>query len=122
VLLQEVVDLLQCEVVTGHDALEVTVSTCFAADLMSDVLRFSSPDALLITGLTSLQSVHTADLADFRGILFVGSKRPAADAVQLAREKHMPLLVTQKSMFDACGMLFGSNSFSPRKRGSQESS
>ena len=121
VLLKEVAALLNCEVVSGHDALDVRISSCFAADLMSDVLRFSSPDALLVTGLTSLQAVHTADLADFKGLLFVGSKRPAPDALRLAREKHIPILVTGFTMFEACGMLFGSNALSPRRGGSGES-
>jgi len=35
---------------------KVEVSTCFAADLMSDVLAFCQPGALLLTGLISIQA------------------------------------------------------------------
>jgi len=100
-----VVGLLDCEVACGQDALETAVSSCFAADLMSDVLAFSSPHALLITGLTSVQSVHTAHVADCVGILFVSGKRPSPEALQLGREMKIPLLTTRRGMFEACGIL-----------------
>lgn len=114
--LKDVVSLLDCEVLSGHDVLDAKVSSCFAADLMSDVLRFSSADALLITGLTSLQSVHTVDVADFRGVMFVGSKRPAPEALQLARDKHIPVLVTRHGMFEACGILYENSTLIPTRR------
>ncbi len=102
----ELLVLLGCDVLWGEDLLEdMDVNACFAADLMSDVLRFSEPGALLITGLTSVQSIHTADVADLRAILFVGSKRPGAEVTSLARERGIPILSTERSMFDACAIL-----------------
>jgi predicted transcriptional regulator len=104
--LRELTTLLNCEVVWGHDLLERrAVKACFAADLMSDVLAFSEPGALLITGLVSLQSVHTADVADLTGILYVGGKTPAEQVLGLARQRAIPLLTTRHSMFDVCAML-----------------
>ncbi len=104
--LRDLISLLECEVVWGHDLLErKAVKTCFAADLMSDVLAFSEPGALLITGLVSLQSVHAADVADLTGILYVGGKKPAEQVLGLARQRAIPLLTTQHSMFDVCAIL-----------------
>jgi len=103
--MRAVVGLLECEVACGQEALDTPVAACFAADLMSDVLAFSSPDALLITGLTSVQSVHTAHVADCVGIVFVSGKRPSPEALQLARDMSIPLLSTSRSMFEACGIL-----------------
>ncbi len=103
--LRTVAGLLDCEIVCGHEALDTPVASCFAADLMSDVLAFSRPDALLITGLTSVQSVHTAHVADCVGILFVSGKRPSPEALQLARDMSIPLLSTSRGMFEACGVL-----------------
>jgi predicted transcriptional regulator len=105
VLLRSIVALLDCEVICGHEVLDIEVPFCFAADLMSDVLAFSAPDSLLITGLTSVQSVHTAHVADCRGILFVSGKRPSPEALQLARDNSIPLLATGHSMADSCGIL-----------------
>jgi predicted transcriptional regulator len=106
VRLRSVAGLLGCEVICGEEKLDTEVSSCFAADLMSDVLAFASPDTLLITGLTSVQSVHTADVAECRGIMFVSGKRPAPEALELARSRAIPLLSTRHSMFDSCGILF----------------
>jgi len=108
VRLAEVAELLECDVLLGAERLDaVEVAGCFAADLMSDVLRFSRPGALLITGLTSVQSIHTADVADLAAIVFVSNKTPGQAAVELARAKGIPLLTTPRDMFGACGALHG---------------
>jgi predicted transcriptional regulator len=104
--LRALASLLACEVVCGQLALDREFATCFAADLMSDVLAFSTAHALLITGLATIQSVHTADVAECAGILLVSGKRPAPDALQLGVVKDIPILSTPRSMFDACGVLF----------------
>jgi predicted transcriptional regulator len=110
VRLQRIVDLLDCEVLLGRERLaDVDIRACFAADLMSDVLRFSHSGALLITGLTSVQSIHTADVADLAAILFISGKRPGPEIVDVARTKGIPVLITRHSMFDACGMLFSAH-------------
>jgi len=106
-LLREVVDLLQAQVIWGAELLDtLRVPACFAADLMSEVLAFSAPDALLITGLTSVQSIQTANVADLPAILFVNDKRPGPQVMDLARERGIPLLTTHLTMFAACGLLY----------------
>lgn len=106
--LREMADLLGCEVIQGHEDMDgLEVDACFAADLMSDVLAFSRPGALLVTGLTSIQSAHTAHVADLIAILFVAGKRPARPVLDLAAENGIPLLTTGFSMFDTCGILYG---------------
>jgi predicted transcriptional regulator len=105
--LAEIRRLLDCEVICGEEWLEaIDVESCFAADLMSDVLAFSRAGALLVTGLTSLQSVHTADIADLTAILFIHDKRPGGPVVDVARQKKIPLLTTRRFMFETCGLLF----------------
>ena len=103
--LRSIVELLGCEVLCSREALGVDVPSCFAADLMSDVLAFATPNALLVTGLTSVQAVHTADVAECAAILFVGAKRPSREALELAERRAIPLLSTSHSMFEACGVL-----------------
>jgi predicted transcriptional regulator len=105
--LREVMGLLRCEAVWGDRLVDgVEVVACFAADLMSDVLAFSQPGALLITGLVSIQSAHTADVADMAAILYVAGKHPSPPVMELAGEKGIPLLTTRLSMFEACGILY----------------
>jgi serine/threonine-protein kinase RsbT len=106
VRLRALVSLLGCEVVCGEDALDRDVSACFAADLMSDALAFSSAHTLLITGLATVQSVHTANVTECAGLLLVSRKKPTQDALQLGLVKDIPILSTPRSMFEVCGMLY----------------
>jgi len=103
--LREIRDLLQGTVLTGADDLSMEVKTAAASDGMSEVLASPHPGALLITGLTNVQSVRTADVADISAILYVRGKRPGEKTIELAREKKIVLIATALGMFDACGIL-----------------
>lgn len=106
--LGDIIDLLGCDVVEGGPEIASReVDGCFAADLMSDVLAFSGPGALLVTGLTSIQSIQTAEIADLAGVLYVNGKRPSPVVIDLARVRGLPLLCTSLTMFAACGELYG---------------
>ncbi|MCK7493478.1 MAG: hypothetical protein MZW92_20460 [Comamonadaceae bacterium] len=66
------------------------------------------PGALLITGLTSLQSVHTADVADLAGDPLRLEQDPGAGRPSTWRARRtIPLLRTPHGMFEACGVLHG---------------
>lgn len=104
--LEEVRQILDCQVLNGHDELDQEVITGCGADLMSDVLAFAKPGTLLLTGLTNVQAVRTADVADIKAIVFVRGKLPDKDATELAKAKGIPLLATRLTMFEACGRLW----------------
>ena len=103
--LVEIRDILQCEVLTGADDLSTEVETVVASDGMSEILAFAHPGALMITGLTNIQSVRTADIANVRAIVYIRGKRPAEKAINLARESNIPVLASGLGMFDVCGIL-----------------
>lgn len=106
-LLSEVLEALCGELISGNSAsLQMEITACFAADLMSEVLAFCAPGALLVTGLANVQSVHTADVADLKGVLFVNDKRPGPEVLRLAVQREIPLLATKLTMFAACGILY----------------
>jgi predicted transcriptional regulator len=98
-------DLLQCVVLTGEDRLNVEVDTVAASDGMSAVLAVLHPRALLVTGLTNIQSVRTAHVADMAAVLYVRGVRPNEKTIEFAREKKIVLFVTAFGMFDSCGIL-----------------
>lgn len=105
---REIVRFLQAEVLTGDAMLDgIDVERCFSADLMSDVLARSHNNGILITGLTNIQAVRTADIADIRAVCFVRGKYPEQATVELAKQKDIPLFVTKMTMFEACGILYG---------------
>lgn len=103
--LDEVQRILECEVLTPEMDLSRQVETVVASDGMSEILAFHIPGALMITGLTNIQSVRTGDVSDVRAILYIRGKRPNDKVIELAREKKIPLLMTRFGMFDTCGML-----------------
>jgi hypothetical protein len=103
--LSEIRDLLHCTTLSGEELLNLEVETAVASDGMSEVLARPHPGAILITGLTNIQSVRTALVADIPAILYVRGKRPNEKTVEVARDKKIVLLATTEGMFDSCGLL-----------------
>ena len=104
--LAEVRDLLDADVIWCPNPAS-RIEGIVAADLMSDVLVDSQPGVLLLTGLSTMQAIRTAAIADLAGVVFVHGKRPPADAVALAMQKNIPVMVTSRTLFAAAGVLFG---------------
>ena len=104
--LQDVQKLLNATVHTGQEFLDRTVETCCGSDLMSDVLAFTKCNTLLCTGLTNLQVVRTADMTDLCAIIIVRGKTPSEDVVEAAAENNLPIMSTDLTLFDACGVLY----------------
>ncbi len=102
--LAEIAALLGCTELLPADR-GVEVAGCFAADLMSEVLAFCGHGALLLTGLTNVQSVHTAHVVDVRAIVYVNGKCPDEAVLAVARQRSLPLLSTTLTMYEACGRL-----------------
>jgi predicted transcriptional regulator len=104
--LSEISEILDCEIVLGLDSLDVETALVLSSDMMSDVLAFAQPGALMITGLTNSQSVRTADFADAAAVLYIRGKMPEEKTIQLAEELKIPILSTKMGMFDVCGVLY----------------
>jgi hypothetical protein len=98
-------DLLQCEVLGGAPLGNLEVDTAVASDAMSAVLASPHPRALMVTGLTNIQSVRTALIAYIPAIVYVRGSRPEEVTIRLARQKNIALLSTSMGMFDSCGVL-----------------
>ena len=99
-------ELLEAQIYTGGDDLNLEVNSACGADLMSDVMAFVKENVVLLTGLVNPQSIRTADLLDIRVIVFVRGKTPSQDMLASARDSGMILLSTKCSMFIACGRLY----------------
>lgn len=104
--LAEVQKAIEAEVLCGAEWLDREVWSACGSDLMSDVLAFTKEQTLLLTGLTNIQVIRTAEISDLACILFVRGKRPGHDVIELARKKGIPLLLTKRSMYEACGLLY----------------
>ncbi|MGE5628501.1 MAG: DRTGG domain-containing protein [Solirubrobacterales bacterium] len=103
--IKEIKELLNTEPVTCCDKLDVEIKYAFASDLMSDVLALANNDVMLITGLTNIQTIRTAEMKDIKCIIFVRGKVPDESVIELARQNDMIILCTKLTMFNTCGLL-----------------
>ena len=99
-------DLLDATVVTGEDRLGEHVYSACGSDMMSDVLAYVKDRAVLLTGLLNTQVVRTAEMMDMHCVVFVRSKQPTPDIVELAQDSGIVLLATDKRLYEACGILY----------------
>jgi predicted transcriptional regulator len=104
----EVAKILEAKLICGEDKLEQEIHSVTAADLMSDLLAFSSDRTLLLTGLVHSQVIRTAELIDIVAIVFMRNKKPTQEMVTLASQKGIPLLVTRHALYESCGLLYSS--------------
>ena len=104
--LREVASKLGARILLGEEQMEREVDSACGADLMSDVLTFTKCKTLLLTGLTNVQVIRTAELSDLCAVVFVRGKIPGKDVIQAAKDRDMPLLVTCYTLFEACGRLY----------------
>jgi predicted transcriptional regulator len=103
--LTKIIKLSDGLLLTPDINIDVDISGGYGADLMSDVLAFSQPDSVLLTGLTNPQVVRTAQMAEFRAIIFIRGKQPQAETLLLAKEESIPLVSSPYGMFELSGRL-----------------
>ena len=99
-------DLLNAQVICCEDGLDKHVYSACGSDMMSDVLAYVKDQAVLLTGLVNSQVIRTAEMMDMNCIVFVRSKQPSQEMIELAEESGIVILATSKRMYDACGILY----------------
>lgn len=115
----EIIEQLPAHLVNRSDDFPgATIGHIVASDLMSDVLVADFDDVLVVTSLTSEQTVRTADIVGARGVLLVNDKVPQPSMKKLAEQQNITVLSTPLSMFEACvalGRILGSDYCSSRE-------
>ena len=101
----EIADLINANIVCDCKD-EWEVSKAFASDLMSDVLTLETDNTLLITGLSNIQAIRTAEMSDINCIVFARNKKVNEDMKQVASENDIVLLETSFSVFKTAGILY----------------
>jgi predicted transcriptional regulator len=106
VTLQEIREILDAEVIVGHDRLDLEVKEAGCADLMADVLFLGTEGMLLLTGLTNPLVISTAYTLGIAAIIMVRGKRPPPETIRLAEELQIPLLSTDYILYETVGRLY----------------
>lgn len=104
--ISDIKELLDAQVVCGEESLGKHVYSACGSDMMSDVLAYVKDQAVLLTGLINSQVIRTAEMMDMVCIVFVRSKSPNEEMVELAKESGIVLMKTKKRLYEACGTLY----------------
>jgi hypothetical protein len=105
--LHEIANTINGRIVASNGKVH-SYNLAFASDLMSDVLTLKNDNLVLITGLATLQTIRTAEMADINCIVFVRNKKVCPEMVQLAAEAGIDLVECGYSMFRTSGLLYQS--------------
>ena len=106
-------ELLDAKVLACEDALDKEVFSACGCDLMSDVLAFVKDQAVLLTGLVNPQVIRTAVMMDMVCIVFVRSKAPSEEMLELARDSGIVVMSTEKTLYNSCGLLYSNGLTAP---------
>ncbi|MBO7547643.1 MAG: hypothetical protein J6T07_04275 [Bacteroidales bacterium] len=104
--IKEIARLVDGEIVGAPADDSYEVEKAFASDLMSDVLRFSMEDTVLITGLCNNQTMRTSEMADLRVVLIGRDKQPDAEMLELAEDSDITIIKSRYSLFKLSGILY----------------
>ena len=99
-------ELLGADLLCGEEYLDHDVWAACCSDMMSDVLAFVKDQGVLLTGLLNSQVIRTANMMDMVCIVFVRSKQPTQEMIDLAREGGMVVMTTKLRLYEACGKLY----------------
>ena len=99
-------ELLGAELLAGEENIENDVSSACCSDMMSDVLAYVKDQGVLITGLVNSQVIRTANMMDMVCIVFVRSKAPTEEMLELAKECGIVIMSSAKRAYEACGILW----------------
>ncbi|MBU4486041.1 MAG: hypothetical protein KKD38_03860 [Candidatus Delongbacteria bacterium] len=104
--LKEIKEILNAEVLTGEYDTEMEIEIGCSSDLMSDILAFAKPGVILVTSLTNIQVINTANMADIKAVCFVMGKIPGANIINLAKKDGIVVFQTKLTTFECCGLLY----------------
>ena len=99
-------ELLDAEVICCEENVGKHVYSACGCDLMSDVLAYVKDQAVLLTGLVNSQVIRTAVMMDMLCVVFVRSKEPTKEIIELAKESGIVIMKTDKRLYEACGLLY----------------
>ena len=104
--ISELCEILKARVLVGEDQLENIIISAGAADLMDDVLAAAAKGCALLTGVTTEKVMQTAKIVKVSAVVIVRGKKIPDEMISMARSYNIPLLLTDYSLFVACGRLY----------------
>jgi predicted transcriptional regulator len=104
--IREIQQLLNATLLCGDECLDNDVYSACCSDMMSDVLAYVKDQGVLLTGLINPQVIRTASMMDMVCVVFVRSKSPTEEMVELAETCGITVMKCEKRAYEACGLLY----------------
>ena len=104
--IRELIPILNAKVRCGEDNLDQEVRSACGSDLMSDVLAFVKDKAVLITGLTNVHVMRTAEMLDIHCVVFARGKIPPQEVLEEAEDLGIVVLATAYTNYTTCGLMY----------------
>lgn len=104
--IKTICELLDAKIVCCEENVNRQVYSAFGCDLMSDVLAYVKDRPVLLTGLVNPQVIRTAVMMDMSCIVFVRSKKPSEEMIELAKDSGIVMMTTDKKLYEASGILY----------------
>lgn len=104
--IREILEKIDGRLISGEDKLDVEIDKAFAADLLSDVLALVEENTCLITGITGPQAIRVAEVLNIPLVILARGKKPSKALVEAARMAGIPLILTNKTVFETAGILY----------------
>lgn len=104
--IKDIANILNANVLCGGNRLDEEFGQVFASDLMSDILTLGDNFPVIISGLCTMQTIRTCEMANLDVIIIVRNKKPSEEMIALANDNCMVLMTCESSMFKACGLLW----------------
>jgi hypothetical protein len=104
--ISEIKDILKGSMLCGEDQMDAVIVAGGAADLMDDVLAAAAKGCVLLTGVTTDHVIRTAKIVGVERHRHRQGQNPPKEFVEMAKSFEIPLMVTEYSLFVACGRLY----------------
>ena len=99
----QIADVLDVEVVYGPKGWEqINIESVFASDLMSDVLMSDRDEMMIVTSLSTEQSIRSAGIVGSEAVIIANSKTVTDGMIALAKELDIALLCTTFPKYESC--------------------
>lgn len=101
-----IAEILNAKVLTPQLDVSRKVEHAFSSDLMSDVLTGDYHKTVLVTGLSNLQSIRTAEMSDISEVIIGRDKNVSKEMIDLAVENEIVIIQSKYSVFRISGLLY----------------
>ncbi len=105
-VLNEILDTLKLQALSGEGNLGQEVTSAYVSDILSDVMAKARKGCLWITHQTHENVLAIVFFKGLVGVILPDGLRPDEKVLAKAREKIIPVLVTDLSAFEVAGQLY----------------